>query len=99
MKERRAAIASLGLMAVLSLLACSQHGRISAEQARRIADRRFSAWAKLLGIEAEPVPEPRFELRDSDYLFVYSCGRAVVTVIVEHTGEVADTGELKASSS
>ena len=95
MQSRLSVLLSLLSLAVVAASACSDSREFSQSEAKKIADRRYVDYAKSLGVPQSPVPTPAVDVRLRDYVFVYQQGRAKVTVIVERTGEVADTYELR----
>jgi hypothetical protein len=64
-------------------------------EARSIANRRYVAHTKALGVNSSRVPSPSVEYRGQDTVFVYTEPTTTkkVVVIVDKSGDVADTVE------
>jgi hypothetical protein len=80
----------------LFLTACGhEHKNLTAEEMRSIADNRYLVHSKMLGGSAAKldIPTPLIEVRDDNthYSYIEPHSHANVLVIVEQTGEVADT--------
>ncbi len=85
------------LLLLGSIYGCSKKGEqdVTPVQARSIADGRYVAHAKALGVNSSEVPAPSIEYRNRDTVFVYTepTTKKKVTVIVDKSGKVADTVE------
>ncbi len=65
----------------------------SVNEARKIADNRFTANAKALNLELSQVPKPIVAIREKDFVFTYEdkkSGKSII-VIVGKDGGVSDT--------
>lgn len=85
------------LLTVLLLVAACGHEErsVTPVEAKAIADGRYVAHAKALGVPTSPIPMPTVQDRGNDTVFVYvePAVKKRITVIVERSGQVADTAE------
>lgn len=83
------------LFLLLSVLGGCGKSTVTDAEAKAIADRRYQVHAKMLGSQIAAVPQPTVQSRSSDTVFVYiePTTKKKITVIVERSGEVADTVE------
>lgn len=90
----RALVLVVGFIAV-AVTACSEKKVVTPQEARVIADGRYIAHANAAGVSPAPLPTPVVHDRGSDTIFIYvePTSKRKITVIVESTGEVADTVE------
>lgn len=86
--------ALIALLISVAAAGCGEKA-VTPTEAKSIADGRYAAHAKALGAPESPVPAPAIQDRGSDTVFVYiePVTHKRITVIVERSGQIADTVE------
>ena len=72
---------------------CDRPRSLTPLEAREIADRRYIAHVKAAGLLSLQLPSPVVNYRNTDTVFTYiePTAKRTIVVIVERSGEVADT--------